>query len=137
MKKWQQQWNNKPTGHIYQSIQPNIQRRARQCSSNRKIDVIFTKLRLGHKGLKHHRKYDICDSLCTRCNNQHFESIDHVLFDCEANQDAKHELEATMFNLGISSVTLNNLLSPPPTHMERVIGALMKFLKATEYMDII
>ena len=45
MKKWQQQWKNTPTGQIYQSIQPNIQRRAQQYSSNRKIDVIFTRLR--------------------------------------------------------------------------------------------
>ena len=51
MKKWQQQWKNTPTGCKYQSIQPNIQRRARQYSSNRKIDVIFTRLRLGHNGL--------------------------------------------------------------------------------------
>ena len=64
MKKWQQQWNNTLTGHIHQSIQHNIQRRTRQYSSKRKIDVIFTKLRLGHNGLKHHRKYDIGDHLC-------------------------------------------------------------------------
>ena len=63
MKKWQQQWKNTSTGHTYQSIQPNIQRRARQYSSNRKKDVIFTRLRLGHNGLKFHRKYDIGDGL--------------------------------------------------------------------------
>ena len=120
-----------------QSIQPNIQRHGRQYCSNRKIDVIFTKLRLGHNGLKHYRKYDIGDGFCTRCSNQHFVSLDHILFDCKANQDARRELEATMLNLGFSCVTLTNLLSPPPSHAECFVGALMKFLKDTEYMDII
>ena len=137
MKKWQQQWKNTPTGHTYQSIQPNTQRRARQYSSNRKKDVIFTRLRLGHNRLKFHRKYNIGDGLCTRCNNQNYESIDHVLFDCQANQSARRELETTMLKLGNSNVTLKNLLSPSPTHTESVVAALMKFLKDTEYMDII
>ena len=129
MKKWQQQWNNTLTGHIYQSIQPNIQRRARQYSSNRKIDVIFTKLRLGHNGFKHHRKYVIINTL-----NQ------LTTFSLTAKPTRTQDVswrQPCLTQESVACVTLNNLVFLPPTHMDSVVGALMKFLKDTEYMDSI
>ena len=85
-----------------------------QFSSSRKHDAIFTKLRLGHNGLKRHRKYNIGEGFCTRCSNQDFESLDHILFGRESNREAGRKLESTMYKLGYQKHVSHQLAIPTP-----------------------
>lgn len=136
--KWQALYEHNPEnkGRSYIHLQPTVKNTTNMYSTVRRHDVAYTRLRLDHNGLRAHTRFETDNMSCRRCNHaiQDFETIEHVFFECEANKDARRDLEAAMFNLGYERVHLNDLLSPPSKHTAKVVTAVASFLERTGYL---
>ena len=124
-------------GKVYRLIQPTVKKTATQYSPIRKHDITYTRLRIGHNRLKANPKIATEDAACRKCGIPYPETTHHVFFECDMNKEARRNLESTMIDLGYNSVTLKELLSPPPKHINEVVKAVITFLNDTDYLDIL
>ena len=122
----------KNTGKAYRHIQPTVKKTATQYSSIRKHDIIYTRLRLGHNRLKANPKVDTEDVICIKCGNLYQETTHHVFFECDMNTEARRNLEVTIIGLGYKTVSLKELLFPPPKHINALVKAVL--LNDTDYL---
>ena len=91
-------------------------------------------MRIGHNRLTN-PKIATEDAACRKCSIPSLKP--HVFFECNMNKEARRNLESTMIDLGYNSVTLKELLSPPPKHINEVVKAVITFLNDTDYLDIL
>ena len=101
-------------------------------SSGRLHDKVNTRLRFGHSRLGFHWEKE---GICSQCDDQSFETDDHVFFECPAYADDRRDLESVMFKLGYKQVTDETLLNPPREHLHEVVKAVIDFLKGTGCLD--
>lgn len=119
MKEWQHQWDSSLKGISHKCLQPTVRKTTTMFSPNRKHDRIYTRLRLSHNGLLAENRFEKADFSCRKCSDPSAETIEHVFFECETNTTPRKELEATLFNLGYRTISLRELLSPPPPETYR------------------
>ena len=60
-----------------------------------------------------------------KCLNPYPETTHHVFFECDMNNEVQRNLETTMIGLGYNAVTLKELLSPQPKHINEVVKAVI------------
>lgn len=139
-RKWQALWDRNPTntGRHYQLLQPTVGKSAHQFSNNRKLDVVISRLRFNHNGLNANlTQLGNTTGLCRKCDNYELETTQHILFECVTNAHAREEIKSEMFKLGYESVHLQDLLAPPEKHCSAIAEVVKKFLKDTNYWEVI
>ena len=90
--------------------QPTVKTQCDVYSTNRRLDTVYTRLRLGHCGLGFHHPRNQ-SGLCPHCADP--EDPDHVFFDCESHIVHRRDLKATVFKLGYTQIDLRIILFPP------------------------
>ncbi|MBV2113434.1 MAG: RNAse HI domain-containing protein [Candidatus Thiodiazotropha sp. (ex Ctena orbiculata)] len=131
-KKWQTQWTHNNKGRMFHFGQPTVKTKCEVYSTNRRLDTVYTRLRLGHCGLGYHHPGNQ-HGLCPHCGDT--EDLDHVFFDCEAHNIYRRDLESSIFKLGYTQIDLRTILFPPKKHADAIQNAVFEFLRKTQYMD--
>ena len=101
-KKWQSQWTHNNKGRMLHFGQPTVKTQCDVYSTNRRLDTVYTRLRLGHCGLGFHHPGSQ-SGLCPHCGDP--EDLDHV-FDCESHIVHRRDLKAAVFKLGYTQIDL-------------------------------
>ena len=109
-KKWQSQWTHNNKGRMLHFGQPTVKTQCDVYSTNRRLDTVYTGLRLGHCGLGFHHPGSQ-SGLCQHCGDP--KVLDHV-FDCESHTVHRRDLKAAVFKLArlYSDRPMNNLIPP-------------------------
>ena len=86
MQRWQDEWESDPKDRQYHKVQSQVEgKRVSSLAFDRREEVVYTRLRLGHTGLNSTLKMIGKDNgLCTECNVK--EDVEHVLFNCKKNK---------------------------------------------------
>ena len=130
-KKWQSQWTHNNKGRMLHFGQPTVKTQCDVYSTNRRLDTVYTRLRLGHCGLGfHHPRSQF--SLCPHCGDP--EDLDHV-FDCESHTVHRRDLKAAVFKLGYTQIDLRIILFPPKKDANTIQNAVFEFLRKTQYIN--
>ena len=108
-KKWQSQWTHNNKGRMLHFGQPTVKTQCDVYSTNRRLDTVYTGLRLGHCGLGFHHPGSQ-SGLCQHCGDP--KVLDHV-FDCESHTVHRRDLKAAVFKLGYTQIGLWIILFPP------------------------
>ncbi|XP_042577005.1 uncharacterized protein LOC122136668 [Cyprinus carpio] len=128
-KKWQEMWDNNLKGRHLYNIQKQVGK-GRICFTNRKEDIIITRLRIGHSGLNHSLfiigKHQ--SGLCTTCSKA--ENIEHELLHCALYSKEREELFKKLRNMGIINFTISNLLSCA-SRQSSTMREILRYLKIT------
>ncbi|MCG8034496.1 MAG: reverse transcriptase-like protein [Candidatus Thiodiazotropha taylori] len=113
---------------ICQSLPPKLV----QYSDSRKLDRIYTRLRLGVNGLNAHNTfYGEADPLCGHCGG--IECIKHYLTECPAHGEARGEMKAQLTALGFQGeLSVVSLLDLKTQEMR---DSLFCFIEKTNYLD--
>ena len=106
-KKWQSQWTHNNKGLMLHFGQPTVKTQCDVYSTNRRLDTVYTRLRLGHCGLGFHNPGNQ-SGLCPPCGDP--EDLNHVFFDCESHTVHRRDLKATVFKLGYTQIDLRIIL---------------------------
>ena len=87
MQRWQDEWESDMNARQYRQIQSQVGgKRVSSLGFNRREEVVYTRLRLGHTGLNSTLKLiGKGNGLCTDCNVK--EDVEHVLFNCKKNDN--------------------------------------------------
>ena len=112
--------------------QPIVKTQCDIYSTNRRLDTVYTRLRLGHCGLGFHHSGNQ-SGLCPHCADP--EDPDHVFFDCESHIVHRRDLKATVFKLGYTQIDLRIILFPPKKDAKTIQNAVFEFLRKTQYID--
>ena len=133
--KWQSEW----AGHVNhrQMIDPKLQPKIIQYSKNRKLDVIYTRLRLGANGLKaNNTLYTLADPMCDFCINE-IEDTDHYLLYCPQHHDERERLKQNIRKICKHYFSTSLLLNPPAKIAAEIREELFAYIINTEYDKII
>ena len=78
------------------NIQPTVNRKIKNSHTNRKVEVIQTRLRLGKARLNHYLKVinQHTDGLCHTCKVP--ETIEHYILHCQQNKDMTMKIKTIM-----------------------------------------
>ena len=130
MQKWQDEWESDPKARQYHKVQSQVGgKRVSALGFDRREEVVYTRLRLGHTGLKSTLKMiGKGNGLCTECNVK--EDVDHVLFNCKKNNEFRikwQEVEAENDRL------INDILEEQGMQQDR-IKAFVMFLNDSGLM---
>ena len=131
-KKWQSQWTHNNKGRMLHFGQPTVKTQCDVYSTNRRLDTVYTRLRLGHCGLGFHH-HGNQSGLCPHCGD--LEDLDHVFFDCESHKVQRRDLKATVFKLGYTHIDLRLILFPPKKDAKTIQNAVFEYLRKTQYID--
>ena len=107
--------SNRMGGHINHRhmIDPNLQPKITQYSENRKLDVIYTILRLDANGLKaNNTLFNMADPMCDFCRNE-IEDTDHYLLYCPQHHDERETLKKNIRKICKEFFSTSLLLNPP------------------------
>lgn len=115
-----------------------------QYSDYRKLDRVYTRLRLGVNGLKANNMfYNEADPLCLHCRDigkSEIEDENHYFFKCPQHKDHRDKMiRELQSNLGNQQqeITLKDILDPCIRQAEAVRKIVMEFIQNTEYDKII
>ena len=130
MQKWQDEWESDPKARQYHKVQSQVGgKRVSALGFDRREEVVYTRLRLGHTGLNSTLKMiGKGNGLCTECNVK--EDVDHVLFNCKKNNEFRikwQEVEAENDRL------INDILEEQGMQQDR-IKAFVMFLNESGLM---
>ena len=112
--------------------QPTVKTQCDVYSTNRRLDIVYTRLRLGHCGLGFHHDPGSQSGLCPHCGDP--EDLDHV-FDCESNTVHRRDLKAAVFKLGYTQIDLRIILFPAKKDANTIQNAIFEFLRKTQYIN--
>ena len=121
---WEDSWDSMNTGgHLY-SIQLQVKNSEIQ-GRNRREEIIFARLRIGHTGLKHtlSKIGKHPTGLCSQCTRP--ETVQHVLLECSKHRDERQEV-IQMLTKEKLKLTLRYLV-----HQKKGSSVLMKYLNDT------
>ncbi|CAF3428385.1 unnamed protein product [Rotaria socialis] len=107
---------------------------------NRRAEVVFARLRLGHSRLKGHLfKLGLIESpLCMICGVT--ETVSHVIMNCPCHRDMRKTLKLSLKELGVTEFTLKNLLGGgnfKAAIQYSILRCLYTFLVETRLLDSI
>ena len=107
---WQKRWSECVKGKEYRDLEPIVSRKIKFGGSNRRREVIMTRLRLGKAGLNHYlqqiNKHE--SGLCNSCHMP--ETIEHFILECSGNEEMVREIRRKCNEAGIE-LNLTNILS--------------------------
>lgn len=126
---WQKMWDKDRRGRHFYTISPSVQGETLYTGKNRRVEVLFTRLRLGHCGLAGHLakigKHP--DGLCAHCKQD--QTVKHVFMECPLYAEKRRELFKSVAPK-TRSVELKTLLSP--SHgQDNVVQAVLDFISST------
>ena len=133
--KWQSEW----AGHVNhrQMIDPKLQPKIIQYSDNRKLDVIYTRIRLGTNGLKaNNTLFTLADPMCDFCINE-IEDTDHYLLYCPQHHDERETLKQNIRKICKHYFSTSLLLNLPTKIAAEIREELFAYIISTEYDKII
>ena len=129
--KWEKQWKNYQ-GFRYM-LDPGLSTKRIQYSDVRRLDIAYSRLRLGRNGLKYNNLYySGADPSCPYCENE-LETTEHFLFECPEHEFARIKLRLNIKQITTRYFSINLLLNPPADVAEGVRKALFAYLKDTGY----
>ena len=79
---WQKMWNEEPANNKLKQIKPNVSLWESSSQSDRRTEVILTRLRIGHSRMTHEFLMTTPHKDAPKCNCNSFLTIKHVLFEC-------------------------------------------------------
>ena len=103
--------------------------------SDRRMDVAYTRLRMGRTGLVGQSKGYLIDRP-TPCGHQDI-TFDHVFFDktCHNFTKEREHLEEGLLKLGVGVINQKLLLFPPKSIENEVRDLQFTFLRETGYIN--
>ena len=137
---WQTQWDLvRPTTHLG-LIKENLESWDWCRNTDRFLDVLMTRLRLGKAGLnKYLKKLERIDTdLCMKCNTGVVEDIYHYVIECQAYSIPRQRLNNTLISMSIPTMTLNLVLGSSqlePAQKCRINDALAIFVTNTKRFE--
>jgi hypothetical protein len=130
VKKWQREWEAEFNARHYHKSQKNVTgKRVNSLNLNRREEVVYTRLRLGHTGLNSTLHRGKGNGLCIVCQER--EDVNHILYTCEKYNDNRiiwQEME------GENSI--HEILEEKGMTRER-LKALFNYLNTTGLMEIV
>ena len=133
--KWQKEW----VSHVNHRniIDPNLTTKITQYSDNRKLDIVYTRLRLGANGLKANNMFHgMADPTCDYCQNE-LEDTDHYLLYCPQHHDEREILKKDIKQICNHYFSTSLLLNPPKKLATEIREAVFKYITNTGYISII
>ena len=129
----------RPTTHLG-SIKENLESWDWCRNTDRFLDVLMTRLRLGKAGLnKYLKKLERIDTdLCMKCNTGVVEDIYHYVIECPAYSIPRQRLKNTLISMSIPTMTLNLVLGSSqlePAQKCRINDALAIFVTNTKRFE--
>ena len=121
-------------------LAPGLSTKRVQYSDVRRLDVAYSRLRLGTNGLKENNLFhNGADPMCPLCTNE-LEITQHFLLECPYHEFARIKLNVDKLRTAIRHITkryfsLNLLLNPPADVAEGVREALFAYLKEIPQRD--
>ena len=129
--KWEKQWG----GHrgFRHMLDPGLSTKRIQYSDVRRLDVAYSRLRLGTNGLNENNLFHSgADPMCPLCTNE-LESTQHFLLECPYHEFARVKLRTAIRHITKRYFSINLLLNPPADVAEGVREALFAYLKEIGY----
>ena len=129
--KWEKQWG----GHrgFRHMLDPGLFTKRIQYSDVRRLDVAYSRLRLGTNGLNENNLFHSgANPMCPLCTNE-LESTQHFLLECPYHEFARVKLRTAIRQITKRYFSINLLLNPPSDIAEGVREALFAYLKETGY----
>ena len=134
MAKWQKQWNRAQTGRQLFRICPKVSDQPFQALAlNHRDFGLFSRLLTGHIGLNEYlfKRHLLSYNMCTNCNLQKVETVEHFLLKCPKYQDQRKS-----FFMQHSTIVLTNCIPTVNTILKINIDwsellALLDFVKST------
>ena len=124
-KKWQRIWNEEQEDNKLKQIKPNVECWKSSHQGNRHIEVILSRLRIGHTLLTHgylmNTPHDPVPT-CTQCRT--ILTVEHIFIECPIFQRQRTQ--------SIGNKTLKEILAESPTFS---IYPIIKFLKSCELLN--
>ena len=129
--KWEKQWGGyRGFRHL---LDPGLSTKRVQYSDVRRLDVAYSRLRLGTNGLKENNLFhNGADPMCPLCTDE-LESTQHFLLECPYHEFARIKLRTAIRHITKRYFSINLLLNPPADVAEGVREALFAYLKETGY----
>lgn len=115
MTEWQARWNSAPESRHYWSLETKISNRIKFASTNRKKEVVISRLRLGKCRLNHNmKKINLHKTgLCETCGEE--ETIEHWLLHCKNTVQLRNEIESSCKKMQ-KPTTLQTILNSEICH---------------------
>ncbi|MCU7844861.1 MAG: endonuclease/exonuclease/phosphatase family protein [Candidatus Thiodiazotropha sp. (ex Monitilora ramsayi)] len=129
---WAREWRD---SHGFRhELDPGLMTKVTTYSQHRKLDIKYTRLRLGVNGLKANNIfYNEADPLCPHCTD--IEDTEHYLIKCPAHNSARKQLKQSISKIsGNQNLNLGILLN---TKSQEIRDAVFQYLDETGYTDII
>ena len=109
-----------------------------QYSDDRRMDRLYTRLRLGRNGLRFNNQFhnDI-DPLCPHCGE--VEYTEHYLLFCQFHINQRQTMFKTIKDTfsDIQTITVHTWLNPSPPHADVIRTTVFEFIRDTDYVKII
>ena len=111
IKEWQNRWNSTPGDHHYRSLEARVSGGFKFETSNRKKEVLISRLRLGKCGLNHYlHVMGLHDTgLCENCGTK--ETIEHWLLNCRKTSQLRARIKRSQKTK--NPATLGFILNSP------------------------
>ena len=114
-------------------LDPGLSTKRIQYSDVRRLDIAYSRLRLGRNGFKYNNLYHSgADPRCPYCENE-LETTGHFLLECPEHEFAIIKLRLSIKQITTRYFSINLLLNPPTDVAEGVRKALFAYLKDTGY----
>jgi hypothetical protein len=122
LNQWKEHWSSQ-TGNKLRSVKPDVSMWASSVRSNRREEVVITRLRIGHCAMTHSYLFteEKIPPQCDECNS--VISVRHLLTECDLYRVLRNRMG---FVRG-----LKDMLRDDPEHLSRVL----KFLKETGLLN--
>lgn len=123
---WQIEWEQGKKGRHFFSLQTSIKAKGWNLKSERRDNVVLTRLRLGHCGLASNLNVvgKHPDGLC-ECGSP--ETVKHVVLFCRKYSRERQQLFVELVDLGLSSFSLQTMLGMDQNRKESVGKAVIKY----------
>ena len=137
---WNRRWQQDRQHGLFGIMEEKLENWHWTRGKNRKMDVIMTKLRLRCVNLnKYLFKINASDTnLCTRCNLDEREDIDHYLLHCPSYVQQRSQMTQNLRKIGVHIVTSNILLGSSNHDIDvkkKITGILEKYIVQSKRFD--
>ena len=138
--KWQEKWNIDRQRWLFGIMKEKLEEWYWTRNKKRRVDVILTRMRLRCVNLnKYLYKINVSETdLCTKCNLQQQEDVDHYLLGCIAFKNQRDTMINNLRHIGVNTISTNILLGS--SDYEKGVKIIInrevaKYIKTTERFD--
>uniref|UniRef100_A0A2P2I2N0 Pol-like protein n=2 Tax=Hirondellea gigas TaxID=1518452 RepID=A0A2P2I2N0_9CRUS len=139
---WDQHWKDSTydtgKGLFLRNIKDNIHHESPINFKNRRMDVVFHRLRMGHVGVGSYlHRFNMRDSnTCQNCNET--ETIEHFLMVCPAYRTQRQRMLNKLRNLNVENITMKLMLGGSDAsraHNKKYVRITAEFIRDSGRLD--